>query len=441
MITLISVAMSGLIAFASSAAHIAPVSTRSAPSSGPKLVIRGSIAPSAARVFEGSSLQLRASFAGDAGNAVAWSLIGPGTIAQDGTYSAPALPDQQAIVVATSGGTSVASAVQVVAPPASGRPLAYVSCYDAGTLDVRDASTYDDIGTTSTGDAAASVVSDAREDVAVVAGGDRIGVFDAATGSTTFSAPIAGARFSELAMLANGYVAATDNQASAGQDGIRIFGPVTRGRTPKLATSAPTGDTPEGVAAAADGRSFYVTNVNSNSVMRFAFDGRGAARLTGAAVTGHRPFGVAVDDARHLLFVADNDTPTLSGASSQPGLEIFALPSLKFVRRATTGSANALPLGVAVDSADNRLFVTNEGDGDVAAYSIAPLKRIATLAAGRTPWLPSIDAVGKALLVPNAGDDTLSVFDVRTLRPIVKPVHTCGYPTSAAARSAALRKG
>lgn len=423
MITLISLAMSGLIAHASSG-----------PSGGPRLATRGSITPAAARVFEGSSLRLRASFAGDAGGAVAWSLIGPGTIAQDGTYSAPSAPGQQAIVVATTGGTSVASAVQVVAPPASGQALAYVSCYDAGTLDVRDPSTYDDIGTTSTGDAAASVVSDARSGVAIVAGGSRIGVFDAASGTTTFSAPVVGARFSELALLANGYVAATDNQASAGQDGVRIFGPVVRGHAPKLATSAPTGDTPEGVAAAAHGRSFYVTNVNSNSVMRFEFDGRGAARLTGAAVTGHRPFGVAIDDARRLLFVADNDTPTLSGTSSLPGLEVFALPSLRFVRRVTTGSANALPLGVAVDSADNRLFVTNEGDGDVAAYSIAPLKRIATLGAGRTPWLPSIDARRKTLLVPNAGDDTLSVFDIRSLRPIVSAVHTCGYPTSAAAR-------
>jgi DNA-binding beta-propeller fold protein YncE len=433
-ITLVSLALSALVAFASSAERVAPVPTRSPPSNGPRLATRASIAPTSARVFEGSSLRLRAAFAGSAGGAIAWSLIGPGTIAQDGTYSAPRTPGLQAIVVATAGGTSVASAVMVVAPPAPDLPVAYVACYDDGTLDVRDASTFDDIGTTSTGDTAASVVSDARTHVAVVAAASRIGIFDAPKGTTTFSAPVAGARFSELAMLANGYVAATDNQASAGQDGVRIFGPIARGPALALAASAPTGDTPEGIAASTDGRTFYVTNVNSNSVMRFSFDGRGAARLTGAAVTGHRPFGVAIDDVRRLLFVADNDTPTLSGTSSQPGLEIFALPSMKLVRRVTTGSANALPLGVAVDSAADRLFVTNEGDGDVAAYSIAPFKRIATLSAGRTPWLPSIDGIRGALLVPNAGDDTLSVFDIRTLRPIASAMQTCGYPTAAAAR-------
>jgi len=432
--TLVSLALSALLAFAASAAHAAPVSTRSALSNGPRLLTRGSITPASVRVFEGASLRLRAAFAGDAGSEIAWSIIGQGAIAPDGTYTAPAASGEQAIVVATAAGTSVASSVLVVAPPSPEVPLAYVACYDDGTLDVRDASTYEDIGTISIGGTAASVVSDARAHVALVATGDRLGIFDAPAGVAAFSERVAGARFSELAILANGFIAATDNQASAGQNGVRIFGPFAHGFALKLAASAPAGDTPEGIATSADGRTFYVTNVNSNSVMRFAFDGHGAARLTGAALTGHRPFGVAVDDARHLLFVADNDTPTLSGASSAPGLEIFSLPSMKLVRRVTTGSPNALPLGVAADSSANRLFVTNEGDGDVAAYSIAPFKRIATLAAGKTPWLPSIDSSRGSLLIPNAGDDTLSIYDVRTLHPIASAVPTCGYPTAAAAR-------
>jgi DNA-binding beta-propeller fold protein YncE len=433
----VSLALSTFIAFVAlvaSAAHSAPISTRSAPPSGPALPTRGSISPASARVFEGASLRLRAAFAGAAGGDVTWSLIGPGTIAADGTYTAPSTAGQQAIVIAGGGGTSVASSVLVVAPPAADAPLAFVACYDDGTLDVRDSSNYDDVGTASIGDIAAGIVIDPRERVAVVASGGRIGLFDVSSGAATFSEPIAGARFSEVALLANGFVAATDNQASAGQDGVRIFGPIERGQTPKLAGSAPTGDTPEGIAVSSDGRTFYVTNVNTNSVMRFAFDGRGSARLTGAAVTGHRPFGVGIDDKRRLLFVADNDTPTLNGASSQPGLEIFALPSMRPVRRVTTGSPNALPLGIAVDSPANRAFVTNEGDGDVAAYSIEPFKRIATLDAGRTPWLPSIDPVTGSLLVPNAADDTVSVYDIRTLRPIANPLQTCGYPTAVAAR-------
>ena len=132
------------------------------------------------------------------------------------------------------------------------------------------------------------------------------------------------------------------------------------------------------------------------------------------------------------MFVADNDTPTISGTGSNPGLEVFSLPSMHRTARLTTGTPNALPLGITVDSPENRVFVTNEGDGTIAAYSIAPLKRLATLAAGRTPWLPAIDVPRGRLYVPSAMGDAFSVYDVRTLRPIFLAVPTCGYPTSIA---------
>ena len=432
MMIFVALALSSLAASAS-AQRAAPLSHAAAPPVVPALVTRAAIKPSSVRVLAGASLQFRASFAGEAGGTVAWSVVGPGTIAADGTYDAASAPGSQAIVLATNGGATAASSVVVVAPPAAGRPLALVACYDGGAIDVRDAATMDDFGMTSTGDLASSVVASPSAGGAVVADGDRVGAFDPTTGRLAFSQRVAGARFSELGALAGGYVVATDNESAAGQEGVRIFGPLAPGVAPALAGSAPAGDTPEGVAVSSDGRTFFVTNVNSNSVMRVSFDGRGAARLTGAVKTGHRPFGVGVDDARHLLFVADNDTPTLSGASSAPGLEEFALPSLRLERRVATGTSNALPLGVAVDSVADRLFVTNEGDGDVAVYSIAPLRKLATLAAGKTPWLPSIDGARGRLLVPNAGDDTLSVFDVRSLRAISRGTSTCGYPTSVTA--------
>ena len=432
MMIFVALALSSLAAF-ESAQRVAPLSRPAPPPVVPAFVTRASIKPASVRVLAGASLQFRASFAGRAGGSIAWAVVGPGTVAADGTFTAATAPGTQAIVLATNGGATAASSVLVVAPPAAGRPLALVACYDGGAIDVRDAATMDDVGMTSTGGLASSILAAPSAGGAVVADGDRVGAFDPATNRLAFSQRVPGARFSELGALAGGYVVAADNEAAAGQEGARIFGPLAPGSAPALAGSAPTGDTPEGIAVSKDGRTFFVTNVNSNSVMRFSFDGRGSARLTGAAKTGHRPFGVGVDDVRHLLFVADNDTPTLSGASSAPGLEVFSLPSMRLERRIATGTPNALPLGIAVDSAADRLFVTNEGDGDVAVFSIAPLRRLATLAAGKTPWLPSIDGARGRLLVPNAGDDTLSVFDVTSLRAISRRTSTCGYPTSVTA--------
>jgi DNA-binding beta-propeller fold protein YncE len=181
-----------------------------------------------------------------------------------------------------------------------------------------------------------------------------------------------------------------------------------------------------------DGMTFYVTNVNGDSVMRFRFDGSGSARLTGSASTGHRPFGVAVDDRAGRLFVADNDTPTISGTASLPGLEVFALPEMRRIARLTTGSANALPLGVAVDAPANRVFVTNEGDGTAIAYSIEPMRRLGALQTGRTPWIPTIDGERRMLYVPSAMGNSFSVFDEKSLGAVARSVPACGYPTSIA---------
>jgi len=372
-----------------------------------------------------------------------WSLIGAGSIDSTGTYRAPAAAGDDALVVASANGSASAASLAIVPAPAASTNLAIVSCYDGGAIDVRDANGLATAGTASTDGAAAGIAADDARRIAYVGSGARLVAFDAARATVTASDPVLGARFSEVALLANGFVAATDNNALAGHPGIRIFS-MADGGPPVLRGSVAAGETPEGIAVSRDGMTFYVTNVNGNSVMRFRFDGSGSARLTGAAPTGHRPFGVAVDDRTGRLFVADNDTPTISGTASLPGLEVFALPRMLRIARLTTGTADALPLGVAVDPAINRLFVTNEGDGTAIAYSIQPLRRLATLRTGRTPWLPAIDARDHSLYVPSAMGDSFFAFDERSFRPIAGPVPTCGYPTSIAimhsaeARSARL---
>jgi DNA-binding beta-propeller fold protein YncE len=239
-------------------------------------------------------------------------------------------------------------------------------------------------------------------------------------------------RFSEVARLAYGYFGTTDNLANAGQSGVRIFR-VNRNGVPIFVTASAAGDTPEGIAAADSGRTFFVTNINSNSVMRFALGRNGRAKLTGIATTAARPFGVAVDGPRNELFVADNDTATLSGARANPGLERFSLPSMKRLGTVlSTGSKASLPLGVAVDQTLARLFVTNEGDANVVVFALPSMRRIATLAAGLTPWLPAIDERAHRLYVPNARANSISIYDTRGLRTVNPGLSTCAYPTGVA---------
>lgn len=404
---------------------------RAAPAAEPAVRTRFAVEPAHATIFAGARIRFRVVSAGASEGAVRWSLIGSGSIDDSGEYRAPSSAGSASQVVAFGGGSAAAASVRVVAPPSSATGLTAISCYNDGTIDVRDASALGRVGTMTTGGQAAGVAADSRTHLVLIANGGSLTAFDLRAASMSTSTAIPGARFSEVAMLSDNFAAATDNNAGAGTPGVRIFSVGAHG-APVLVASAAAGETPEGLAASRSGSTFYVTNVNSNSVMRFAFDGRANAKLTGTAATGHRPFGIAIDELRRLLFVADNDTPTVSGAQSRPGLEVFSLPTMRRVAVMSTGTANALPLGVAVDSSLNRLFVTNEGDGTLAVYSISPLRRIASLPAGRTPWLPAIDAVHGRLLVPSALGDSFWTYDERTLHSIASDVPTCGYPTSIA---------
>lgn len=427
-----ALAVAATIASASSGFSPALSPEPAAPPAAPATRPHITIVPSTARVIAGGTLRFRATIAGAHDAGIEWSAFGAGEVDASGTYRASRDAGDAATVVASVRGAAAAATISVVAPPQHGSAVSLVACYDDGAVDVRGADAHLDIGTVSIAEVAAGVAADHAASVAYVASGDRIAAFDPSTGVAAFSAPVPGARFSEVAVLGHGLVAATDNNAAAHTPGVRIFRTRDRSAPPVLAASAAAGDTPEGIALDARRSEFYVTDVNSNSVERFAFDRMGRVRLTGTAPTGHRPFGVAVDERRRLLFVADNDTPTVSGPSSAPGLEVFSLPSLRRIARFDTGTTNALPLGVAADPADGRVFVTNEGDGDVAVFSSQPLRRVTTIVVGRTPWLPAFDGRQRLLEVPNAADDTVTVIDARTLRTLARGAPTCGYPTSIA---------
>ena len=394
---------------------------------------RFAVLPKSAKVFAGRDLQFRTTLVGATSPApLSWSVVGPGTIDADGRYHAPTSASTADVVADAGHGITDASTVATVLAPALDRPRILSTCYQDSTLDVFDAKTHALAGAFSAGTTAAGIVVDPKSQHAYFSAASQLIAVDLQSMRWHASQPVPGARLSEVALVAGGYIAATDNLGLPNTGGLRIFR-IRAGGAPVLVSSAPAGDTPEGIAASADGRTVFVTAINSNAVTRFSIDSHGVAHRTGSATTATRPFGVAVDERHALVFVADNDTARLSGSRNNPGVEAFSLPSL---RRAgslvSTGSKSALPLGVAVDPALSRLFVTNEGLADVAVFSIPSMRRIGTLSAQLTPWLPYLDKQRHRLYVPNARADTISVFDTKQLREVAPPLPTCDYPTSVA---------
>jgi DNA-binding beta-propeller fold protein YncE len=392
---------------------------------------RFAVLPKDAKVFAGDALQFRTTLVGDAEPvSISWSVVGPGSIDASGAYRSPLVPATAEVVADAGHGISDASSVATVQPPRVETAHVLSTCYDDGTVNVFDARSRALAGGLSVGAHAAGIIADSATRRAIFAADDRLFAVDLRSMRWQASAPVSGARLSEVAALAFGYVAATDNLASPSTGGVRIFR-INSAGVPLLVSSARAGDTPEGIATTGDRKTFFVTAINSNTVTRFSIDRNGVARRTGVAATATRPFGVAVDETHHLLFVADNDTPRLSGAHANPGLERFSLASLRRIGDVIgMGSKAALPLGVAVDAKLSRLFVTNEGLANVAVFSIPSMRRVATLGTELTPWLPYLDSAAHRLYVPNARADSVSVFDTRALRESSPRLATCDYPTS-----------
>jgi len=394
---------------------------------------RIAVLPNAAKVFVGRDLQFRTALVGNTQTSdITWSVVGPGSIDRNGLYHAAEAPATADVVADAGGGLAASVTVASVRPPKLRHPMLLSTCYEDGTINVWDARTRLLNGAFSVGGQAAGIAVDARAGRAFIAADAQLLAVDLASMRWRASSTVSGSRFSEVTLLAGGYIAVTDNLAASGKPGVRIFR-IDASGAPTLVSSVAAGETPEGIASADGGHTFYVTSINSNLVMRFAIDSAGRAHQTGVAQTATRPFGVAVDPVHHVLFVADNDTATLSGSRAHPGLEVFALPRMRRMGNIiSTGSGSSLPLGVAVDPSEARLFVTNEGLANVAVFAIPSLRRIATLPAALTPWLPSLDAQQHRLYVPNARANSISVYDTHTLRAIATPLATCSYPTSVA---------
>ncbi len=405
----------------------------------PAATPRIDVLPAAGAVFAGDAMRFHVRIVGGAGapEDVRWQAFGAGSIDASGLFRAPATTGGAVSIVATIGGNVGGARVNVVGPPPEGAVRAVVACFADGSLDVRGAHDQPAFGRLAIDDSAGDAAIDDRATFVVATSGERLVAIDLATMTTRASAPLTGSRLGEVVLLDGGaYAAATNENAGAKGAGIAVYR-VRRDSAPQLVSTAPAGETPEGIAVAQDGRTMYVTAVNSNSVTRLVLSDDGKTHKAGSTHTNTRPFGVAVDARDHLLLVADNDTPTLSGAASRPGLEAFSLPSLRRsgVPR-STGSPDALPLGVAVDASAAKLFVTNEGDDDVAVFALPSLHREATLRVGRTPWLPSVDVRRHLLYIPNARDNSLDVFDTHTLARVAGGVPTCAYPVGVAVSAA-----
>lgn len=348
------------------------------------------------------------------------TLVGPGTVTGQTLTLPPALRSGTTTVVAASLHAIALRQVDVVAPPQPRQPLLAVAAYGAGIV-LHDAATFRIVGTLGIGGA--------PSDVAFASDGS-LGTSDT-TGNTATIArrlPWSISRIDGVPVANEVLFDDADRALLVSNRDIGGQGALTKITANGTTTRVPTGLTAEGLALDRRADIVYVGNVNDGSVL--AVDVRTLqSRRRIAAVP--RVFGLALSPDGHRLFAVANRSATVF---SQAGFVAVIDVGTAQPRILARSAAMKFPLGVAVDAARGRLFVTDESDSVVYVLDSRTLRALrAPIVTCRTPWKPLYDDRTQRLYVPCARADAIDVFDGRTLRRVRgAPFHTGSFPLAIA---------
>jgi hypothetical protein len=345
------------------------------------------------------------------------SVVGPGVI-ESGAYVAPNVvePATATVIAAGANGVDVAD-LHIVPAPAPARGLIAVATYDGGIV-LHDPDTFAILGTLATGGA--------PSDVAIAKDGTIAAPDTSGTSITRIARDPWTVKRVDDVPLGNEIVAddATGAFFISNRD-VGGNGALTRVAADGTVTRIVTGATAEGLALDASRGIVYVGNVNDGTVL--AVDAVSMKPLRRIPAVP-RVFGIALSPDGGTLYAVANQSlqaHMLAKAGYVGAISLGPTPAL--ARRSAT---IPFPLGVALDSADRRVFVTDEAADAIDVLDATTLRAVhAPLSTCRTPWKPTFVVASGRLYVPCARANRVDVIDGRTLRRVAgAPFATGGYP-------------
>lgn len=357
------------------------------------------------------------------------ALIGPGRFIEGSSYEIPqdAQPGTALLVAGNATGLA-ARKLRIAGPPSMDRELLLVASYDDGVV-FHDARTFSVLGVLGTGGAPTDVAIGAR---GTIAAADTQGTsLMLATLSPWSVTHVEGVVFGdEVAIDPTTHAVFVTDRDVAGAGALTRITPA--GRVTRVAT----GETAEGIAIDDRRQLVYVANANDGTV----------AEVGARSMQIVRRFKVV---NRIFSLVLSPDGTRLYGISNQSAGSPFAAPgsAVALVVRGARPHIVArsadleFPLGAALDAARQTLFVSDEGSSEIDVLDARTLRPKSTpLRTCGTPWKPFFDLQSARLYVPCAGSDAIDVFDARTLRRIRDaPFRTGGYPLAVAAWRPSVR--
>jgi DNA-binding beta-propeller fold protein YncE len=379
----------------------------------------GRIAGTAWPYFPGSLLPLTVQGFAPPYRAV---LLGPGTLDANDFYEVPAgAGGGEALLVAGNAAGLAAKKLRIATPPASSRALLVVASYDDGLV-VHDARTFAVLGVLATGGSPSDAVADPHGRIA--APDTQGSTLTVATLSPWSVARISGVPVGdEVAIDAStGAIFVTDRDFGGG-------GALTRVAADGGVTHVSTGETAEGLAVDERRQIVYVANANDGTVA--AVDAR-SMRVLRKFFVVNRIFSLALSP----------DGTRLYGISNQSAGSLFAAAGSAVAIAVNAGKPHvvarsrdlAFPLGAVLDSKTATLFVTDESLATIDVLDARTLRaKHEALRTCSTPWKPSFDPMSGRLYVPCASSNAIDVIDTRTLRRVAgAPFPTGSYPLAVA---------
>ncbi len=349
-------------------------------------------------------------------------LLGPGRLLPGGSYEIPQRARAgSALLVAGNAAGLAATNVRITPPPPPRRSLIVVASYDDGLI-FHDALDFSVRGVLATGGSPSDTAADASGKVAVTdtQGADLTLVTVAPWGVEHVGGVVLGDEVAIDETTQDVFVTNRDWNGNGALTRVAADGSVAR---------VATGATAEGLAIDERRQIVYVANANDGTVASVSARTMRVLRRFPAV---DRVFSLALSaDGMRLYAVSNQSSGSLFGS---PGAVVaIALDAAE--PKVVARSPNLeFPLGVALDPATQTLFVTDESLGQVDVLDAQTLRpRRAALRTCATPWKPRLDPASWRLYVPCAGADAIDAFDTRTLRRIAHaPFATGSYPLAVA---------
>jgi DNA-binding beta-propeller fold protein YncE len=350
------------------------------------------------------------------------SILGPGRLLNGNTYEVPiASRGGTALLAVGSEGGLGATHLRIAAPPASNRPLLLVASYDDGLV-LHDEGSFSVVGVLATGGV--------PSDVAIDRSG-RIAVTDT-QGTDLTLASLSPWTVTQAAGVVTGDEVAMDETTHAVFVTDRDWngtGALTRVGLDSSVTRVSTGETAEGLAVDERRQIIYVANTNDGTI---AFVDARSMRVIRRYPAVARVFSLALSPDGTRLYAISNEAMDSPFGKAGEAMEI--LLGGPFPRIVARSAKLSFPLGVALDDRTNTLFVGDEDRGTINVLDARTLRpKRAALATCAIPWKLTLDSVSERLYVPCAGDNEIDVFDTRSLRRVAHaPFATGAYPLAIA---------